>query len=83
MVTELKLNGRLALRSTGTLGSPLCRGRCRRHLLGQCVESRNHPAAQRLWTSLRPAKWDNLQIRVDAPLPDRDALIAPGFNVAT
>ncbi|WP_224701598.1 osmoprotectant NAGGN system M42 family peptidase [Devosia aquimaris] len=87
MVTELKPNGRLALRNTGTWAarfaegarvSIFCDGTTHRGTILPLKASGHRFNTE---VDTQPADWDNLEIRVDAPLPDRAALVAAGFNV--
>ncbi|MCR6672419.1 osmoprotectant NAGGN system M42 family peptidase [Devosia ginsengisoli] len=87
MVTELKPNGRLALRNTGTWAARFAEG-ARVTIFTDTAEYRGtilplKASGHRFNTEVdtQPADWDNLEIRVDAILPDRAALIAAGFNV--
>jgi peptidase M42 family hydrolase len=87
MVTELKPNGRLALRNTGTWAARFAEG-ARVTIFSDTCEHRGtilplKASGHRFNTEVdtQPADWDNLEIRVDAALPDRDALLAAGFNV--
>ncbi len=87
MVTELKPNGRLALRNTGTWAARFAEG-ARVTIFSDTGEHRGtilplKASGHRFNTEVdtQPADWDNLEIRVDATLPDRAALIAAGFNV--
>ncbi len=87
MVTELKPNGRLALRNTGTWAARFAEG-ARVTIFTDTAEYRGtilplKASGHRFNTEVdtQPADWDNLEIRVDAMLPDRDALVAAGFNV--
>ena len=87
MVTELKPNGRLALRNTGTWAARFAEG-ARVTIFSDQGEHRGtilplKASGHRFNTEVdtQPADWDNLEIRVDAVLPDREALIAAGFNV--
>lgn len=87
MVTELKPNGRLALRNTGTWAARFAEG-ARVTIFSDHAEHRGSilplkASGHRFNTEVdtQPADWDNLEIRVDAALPDRDALVAAGFNV--
>src|SRR5690606_23384743 len=88
MVTELKPNGRLALRNTGTWAARFAEGA---RVTVVSDHGRTHRGTippltapgRRLnaVAATQPADWDNLEIRIDAPQPDRDALAAAGFNV--
>jgi peptidase M42 family hydrolase len=88
MVTELKPNGRLALRNTGTWAARFAEGA---RITVFSDDGRTHrgtilplkASGHRFNTEVdtQPADWDNLEIRVDATLPDRDALVAAGFHV--
>src|SRR5690554_2013219 len=88
MVTELKPNGRLALRNTGTWAARFAEGA---RVTVFSDHGRTHrgtilplkASGHRFNTEVdtQPADWDNLEIRIDATLPDRDALDAAGFNV--
>ncbi|QXC52947.1 osmoprotectant NAGGN system M42 family peptidase (plasmid) [Agrobacterium salinitolerans] len=87
MVTELKPNGRLALRNTGTWAARFAEG-ARVTIFSDNASHRGtilplKASGHRFNTEVdsQPADWDNLEVRVDAPLPDRDALVAAGFNV--
>lgn len=87
MITELKPNGRLALRNTGTWAARFAEG-ARVTIFSDHAERRGtilplKASGHRFNTEVdtQPADWDNLEIRVDAVLPDRDALVAAGFNV--
>lgn len=87
MVTELKPNGRLALRNTGTWAARFAEG-ARVTIFSDKAEHRGtilplKASGHRFNTEVdtQPADWDNLEIRVDAILPDREALVAAGFNV--
>ncbi|ODT81257.1 MAG: peptidase M42 [Pelagibacterium sp. SCN 64-44] len=87
MVTELKPNGRLALRNTGTWAARFAEG-ARVTVFSDHAEHRGtilplKASGHRFNTEVdtQPADWDNLEIRVDAVLPDRDALVAAGFHV--
>ncbi|QDZ12809.1 osmoprotectant NAGGN system M42 family peptidase [Devosia ginsengisoli] len=87
MVTELKPNGRLALRNTGTWAARFAEG-ARVTIFSDHAEHRGtilplKASGHRFNTEVdtQPADWDNLEIRVDAVLPGRDALVAAGFNV--
>ncbi|KKB08964.1 osmoprotectant NAGGN system M42 family peptidase [Devosia chinhatensis] len=87
MVTELKPNGRLALRNTGTWAARFAEG-ARVTIFSDRGEHRGtilplKASGHRFNTEVdtQPADWDNLEIRVDATLPDRDALVSAGFNV--
>lgn len=87
MVTELKPNGRLALRNTGTWAARFAEG-ARVTIFSDHAEHRGtilplKASGHRFNTEVdtQPANWDNLEIRVDAVLPDRSALFAAGFNV--
>lgn len=87
MVTELKPNGRLALRNTGTWAARFAEG-ARVTIFSDTCEHRGtilplKASGHRFNTEVdtQPADWDNLEIRIDAALPDRDALLAAGFNV--
>ncbi|WP_417308010.1 osmoprotectant NAGGN system M42 family peptidase [Devosia sp.] len=87
MVTELKPNGRLALRNTGTWAARFAEG-ARVTIFSDTAEHRGtilplKASGHRFNTEVdtQPADWDNLEIRIDAVLPDRDALVAAGFNV--
>ena len=87
MVTELKPNGRLALRNTGTWAARFAEGA----RVTVFSDNANHrgtilplkASGHRFNTEVdtQPADWDNLEIRVDAVLPDKAALVAGGFNV--
>lgn len=87
MVTELRPNGRLALRNTGTWAARFAEG-ARVTIFSDTCEHRGtilplKASGHRFNTEVdtQPADWDNLEIRIDAALPDRDALLAAGFNV--
>jgi len=87
MVTELKPNGRLALRNTGTWAARFAEG-ARVTIFSDHAEHRGtilplKASGHRynIEVDTQPADWDNLEIRVDAILPDRQALIAAGFHV--
>jgi peptidase M42 family hydrolase len=87
MVTELKPNGRLALRNTGTWAARFAEG-ARVTVFSDSAEHRGtilplKASGHRFNTEVdtQPADWDNLEIRIDAILPDRAALVAAGFNV--
>ncbi|UXN68060.1 osmoprotectant NAGGN system M42 family peptidase (plasmid) [Devosia neptuniae] len=87
MVTELKPNGRLALRNTGTWAARFAEG-ARVTIFSDNAEHRGtilplKASGHRFNTEVdtQPADWDNLEIRVDAIMPHRTALIAAGFNV--
>jgi peptidase M42 family hydrolase len=87
MVTALKPNGRLALRNTGTWAARFAEG-ARVTIFTDTNEFRGtilplKASGHRFNTEVdtQPADWDNLEIRVDAALPDRAALVAAGFNV--
>ncbi len=87
MVTELKPNGRLALRNTGTWAARFAEG-ARVTIFSDHAEHRGtilplKASGHRFNTEVdtQPANWDNLEIRIDATLPDRAALVAAGFNV--
>ncbi|MFD1253146.1 MULTISPECIES: osmoprotectant NAGGN system M42 family peptidase [Devosia] len=87
MVTELKPNGRLALRNTGTWAARFAEG-ARVTIFSDAGEHRGtilplKASGHRFNTDVdtQPADWDNLEIRVDAVLPGHDALVAAGFNV--
>lgn len=87
MVTELKPNGRLALRNTGTWAARFAEG-ARVTIFSDQGEHRGtilplKASGHRFNTEVdtQPADWDNLEIRVDAILPDREALVAAGFNI--
>ncbi len=87
MVTELKPNGRLALRNTGTWAARFAEG-ARVTIFTDHAEYRGtilplKASGHRFNTEVdtQPADWDNLEIRIDAHLPDRQALVAAGFNV--
>ncbi|UYN99805.1 MAG: osmoprotectant NAGGN system M42 family peptidase [Devosia sp.] len=87
MVTELKPNGRLALRNTGTWAARFAEG-ARVTIFSDTATHRGtilplKASGHRFNTEVdtQPADWDNLEIRVDAILPDRGALVAAGFNV--
>ncbi|MDB5473937.1 MAG: osmoprotectant system family peptidase [Devosia sp.] len=87
MVTELKSNGRLALRNTGTWAARFAEG-ARVTIFCDSAEHRGtilplKASGHRFNTEVdtQPADWDNLEIRVDAVLPDKNALVAAGFNV--
>ena len=87
MVTELKPNGRLALRTTGTWAARFAEG-ARVTIFSDNAEHRGtilplKASGHRFNTEVdtQPADWDNLEIRVDAILSDQEALIAAGFNV--
>jgi len=87
MVTELKPNGRLALRNTGTWAARFAEG-ARVTIFSDRGEHRGtilplKASGHRFNTEVdtQAADWDNLEIRVDAMLPDREALVAAGFNV--
>ena len=88
MVTELKPNGRLALRNTGTWAARFAEGARVTVFSDNDVTHRGtilplKASGHRFNTEVdtQPADWDNLEIRIDAALPDRDALIGAGFNV--
>lgn len=88
MVTELKPNGRLALRNTGTWAARFAEGARVTVFSDNGVTHRGtilplKASGHRFNTEVdtQPADWDNLEIRVDAILPDRDALRAAGFHV--
>lgn len=88
MVNELKPNGRLALRNTGTWAARFAEGA---RVTIFCDGDRTHrgtilplkASGHRFNTEVdtQPADWDNLEIRVDAPVHDRATLEAAGFNV--
>lgn len=87
MVTELKPNGRLALRNTGTWAARFAEG-ARVTVFSDHATHRGtilplKASGHRFNTAVdtQPADWDNLEIRIDAVLPDRAALVAAGFNV--
>jgi peptidase M42 family hydrolase len=87
MVTQLKPNGRLALRNTGTWAARFAEG-ARVTIFSDHAEHRGtilplKASGHRFNTEVdsQPVDWDNLEIRVDAVLPDRDALVAAGFHV--
>ena len=87
MVTELKPNGRLALRNTGTWAARFAEG-ARVTVFSDQGEHRGtilplKASGHRFNTEVdtQAADWDNLEIRVDAMLADRPALVAAGFNV--
>lgn len=87
MVSELKPNGRLALRNTGTWAARFAEG-ARVTIFSDSGEHRGtilplKASGHRFNTDVdsQPADWDNLEIRVDAILPDRASLVAAGFNV--
>lgn len=87
MVTELKPNGRLALRNTGTWAARFAEG-ARVTIFSDAAEHRGtilplKASGHRFNTEVdsQVADWDNLEIRVDAVVPDREALVAAGFNV--
>ena len=87
MVTELKPNGRLALRNTGTWAARFAEG-ARVTVFSDRATYRGtilplKASGHRFNTAVdtQPADWDNLEIRVDAVLPDKTALVAGGFNV--
>lgn len=87
MVTELKPNGRLALRNTGTWAARFAEG-ARVTIFSDNAEHRGtilplKASGHRFNTEVdtQPADWDNLEIRIDAILPDREALVSAGFNV--
>lgn len=87
MVSELKPNGRLALRNTGTWAARFAEG-ARVTVFSDAGEHRGtilplKASGHRFNTEVdsQPADWDNLEIRVDAILPDLASLRAAGFNV--
>lgn len=88
MITELKPNGRLALRNTGTWAARFAEGARATVFSDDGVTHRGtilplKASGHRFNTEVdtQPADWDNLEIRIDAVLPDRDALVAAGFHV--
>jgi len=87
MVTELKPNGRLALRNTGTWAARFAEG-ARVTVFSDHATHRGtilplKASGHRFNTAVdtQPADWDNLEIRIDAVLPDKAALVAAGFNI--
>ena len=87
MVTELKPNGRLALRNTGAWAARFAEG-ARVTIFSDEAQHRGtilplKASGHRFNTEVdtQPADWDNLEVRVDAELSDAAALKAAGFNV--
>ncbi len=87
MVTELKANGRLSLRNTGTWAARFAEG-ARVTVFSDNATHRGtilplKAAGHRFNTDVdtQPADWDNLEIRIDAELQSRDDLVAAGFDV--
>lgn len=87
MVTELKSNGRLALRNTGTWAARFAEG-ARVTVFTDDGETRGTilplKASGHLYNTevdTQPADWDNLEIRLDLPCYSLDDLVAHGFNV--
>jgi peptidase M42 family hydrolase len=87
MVTELKPNGRLALRNTGTWAARFAEG-ARVTVFSDHATHRGtilplKASGHRFNTAVdtQPADWDNLEIRIDAVVPDKAALVAAGFNI--
>jgi peptidase M42 family hydrolase len=87
MVTELKSDGRLALRNTGTWAARFAEGA---RVTIFCDNGTHRgtilplkASGHRFNTEVdsQPADWDNLEIRVDAELADRDGLIAAGLEI--
>ncbi|MFD2649392.1 osmoprotectant NAGGN system M42 family peptidase [Devosia albogilva] len=87
MVTELKDNGRLSLRNTGTWAARFAEG-ARVTIFSDAITHRGtilplKASGHRFNTDVdtQPADWDNLEIRIDAELHSREDLVAAGFNV--
>lgn len=87
MVTELKPNGRLALRNTGTWAARFAEG-ARVSIFCDAAVHRGtivplKASGHRFNTEVdsQPVDWDNLEIRVDAEIADLAGLQATGFNV--
>lgn len=87
MVTELKDNGRLSLRNTGTWAARFAEG-ARVTIFSDVGTHRGtilplKASGHRFNTDVdtQPADWDNLEVRIDAELRNRDDLVAAGFNV--
>lgn len=87
MVTELKDNGRLALRNTGTWAARFAEG-ARVTVFTDTGEARGtilplKASGHRFNTDVdtQEASWDNLEIRLDLPVYNRADLEAAGFNV--
>ena len=87
MVTELKPNGRLALRNTGTWAARFAEG-ARVTIFsddathrGTILPLKASGHRYNVEVDTQPADWDNLEVRIDAVLNDREALQAAGFNI--
>ena len=87
MVTELKDNGRLALRNTGTWAARFAEG-ARVTVFSDAATHRGtilplKASGHRFNTEVdsQPSDWDNLEVRIDAELHSRDDLVIAGFNV--
>jgi len=87
MVTELKPNGRLALRNTGTWAARFAEG-ARVTIFsddathgGTILPLKASGHRYNVEVDTQPADWDNLEVRIDAMLHDREALQAAGFNI--
>lgn len=87
MVTELKPNGRLAVRNTGTWAARFAEGAratifCDRTTYrGTILPLKASGHRFNTEVDTQPADWDNLEIRVDARIEDAAGLSEAGFNV--
>ncbi|EPK6164186.1 osmoprotectant NAGGN system M42 family peptidase [Providencia stuartii] len=87
MVTQLKPNGRLALRNTGTWAARFAEGArvtvfCDNNQYRGTIlplKASGHRFNTEVDTQI--ADWDNLEIRLDAPCYNHADLLAHGFNV--
>ncbi len=87
MVTQLKSNGRLALRNTGTWAARFAEGArvtvfCdQQQYRGTILPLKASGHRYNTEVDTQIADWDNLEIRLDAPCYHQADLIEHGFNV--